>query len=30
VRTWISTGCPPVPITAVWSDWYMFALGTAM
>ena len=30
VRTWISTGWPSGPMTAVCSDWYMLFFGTAM
>ena len=30
VRIWISMRSPFGPITVVWSDWYMFGLGSAM
>ena len=30
VRIWISTGCPFVPMTVVWRDWYILGFGTAM
>ena len=30
VRIWISMRSRPGPMTVVWSDWYMFGLGSAM